>query len=456
MRVRSLSREAQTDVGYLSPDWGCLSMSQDQTGLEDLQKRKAIADAEKAAIEAELARDDAKKKLADSQTPIDPQIKAKEAALDASKSAKEIADAQKARAEAEAAALKAKIGEVPQSGISGNVKLEQGAASFETALLAARAAVTASKLIADAVVQSASAVSGAKLLVFAAGEVPDFQAISVFFSQRTITLRALVDAVSLSDEATKAEAVSRTESVAAAGVALDAVTKLLGFFKSDFEVRGSEVTADHSLLARAVAGELLVLLAGREVELHLKGTFNPSALATVANTFENELASLTFQRDKAAAALIDQERKSVDLQTKLSAITGDTPEEKEFKRPLGEQQKRHQVAADKLKAALTAYDTLVSKLASPDANLTALVRELDVWSTLNEPANLLLLVKMDKAGGSNFTQKNLWTGIFGMPFKVMGGVIASYSLFQGSTGAVLASGVVPVHGGFSKVDEITQ
>ncbi len=102
---------------------GVSAMSQAQSSLEDLQKRKAIAEAEKAMIDAEFARDEAKKKLTDSQVPIDPAKTAKDAKVDAAKSAKDIADAEKAEADAKLAALKAKIGEVPASGISGNVTL---------------------------------------------------------------------------------------------------------------------------------------------------------------------------------------------------------------------------------------------------------------------------------------------------------------------------------------------
>ena len=178
-------------------------MPQTETSTEDFQKRKAIADAEKAAIEAEIARDETKKKLADHQALPDPRKATIEAKLDAAKAAKEIADAAKAQAdaaksqaEAEFAALKAKIGEVPSSGISGEVKLEQGAATMETALLAARATVTASNKIAKAVVPFASANPNAKILVFAAGETLDFQAATGFFAQQSIVLQALTDAAS--------------------------------------------------------------------------------------------------------------------------------------------------------------------------------------------------------------------------------------------------------------------
>ena len=142
------------------------------------------------------------------------------------------------------------------------------------------------------------------------------------------------------------------------------------------------------------------------------------------------------------------------LQTELSKISGDTTADIDAKRKIGERQKLLQGVVDKLKSALAAYDTFVSRLASPDANVTAMIRELDVWSALNEPSSLLLIVKMDKAGGSNYVEKNLWTSFGKMPFKVMGGVIASYTLFQGNSGVVLASGVIPIHGGFKNADKV--
>ncbi len=98
---------------------------------------------------------------------------------------------------------------------------------------------------------------------------------------------------------------------------------------------------------------MLVTLKDRKPILYLKGTFNPTAVTIVRNTFMEEIKSLTFQRGKAAAELVVQERKSSDLQNRFSKI-GDSPADKEKKRQLGEQQKRHQEAVDKLKSALAA------------------------------------------------------------------------------------------------------
>jgi hypothetical protein len=80
--------------------WG-VPMAQAQVSLEDLQKRKTIAEAEKAAIEAETARDEARKKQSDSVAPLDPVKKAKDDAVEAANSANAIADAKKTQSNAQ-------------------------------------------------------------------------------------------------------------------------------------------------------------------------------------------------------------------------------------------------------------------------------------------------------------------------------------------------------------------
>ncbi len=70
-------------------------MAQAQDSLVDLQKRKTIAEAEKEAIEAETARDEARKKQSELVAPLDPAKKAKDNAVEAANSAEAIADAKK-------------------------------------------------------------------------------------------------------------------------------------------------------------------------------------------------------------------------------------------------------------------------------------------------------------------------------------------------------------------------
>ena len=78
-----------------------VTTAQAQGSLEELQKRKTIAEAEKAAIEAETARDEARKKQSELGAPLDPAKKAKDDAVEAANSAKAIADSIKAQSDAQ-------------------------------------------------------------------------------------------------------------------------------------------------------------------------------------------------------------------------------------------------------------------------------------------------------------------------------------------------------------------
>ena len=76
-------------------------MAQAQDSLEALQKRKTIAEAEKEAIQAETARDEARKKQSELVAPLDPVKKAKDDVVEAANSAEATADAQKAQSDAQ-------------------------------------------------------------------------------------------------------------------------------------------------------------------------------------------------------------------------------------------------------------------------------------------------------------------------------------------------------------------
>ena len=78
-----------------------VTMAQAQDSLVDLQKRKTIAEAEKEAIEAETARDEARKKQSEVVAPLDPVKKAKDDAVEAANSAEAITDTKKAQPDAQ-------------------------------------------------------------------------------------------------------------------------------------------------------------------------------------------------------------------------------------------------------------------------------------------------------------------------------------------------------------------
>ena len=84
--------------------------------------------------------------------------------------------------------------------------------------------------------------------------------------------------------------------------------------------------------------------------------------------------------------------------------------------------------------------------------METLVRQYEVSQRLAGEGAVMLTAKVHKVGGSHYIEQNLWTSFGAMPFKVMGGVIVSYSLFEGKTSQLLASQLLPLHGGFESVN----
>lgn len=425
------------------------TMAQGQESLDDLEKRRRIAEAEKAAISAEIARDIERKKQSELTTPVDPTKKANEEAIEAANSAKATAEAKKSQSDAESAAFKAKFGEIPDAGIRGSVELGDKAGSMETALLAARAIEKSGESIADAVKDSLK--ESTVLLIFPAGEAPDLKALSGFRALRPTLLNQFTQALTASERAKRPSV--EVPIVPAIGVALSTVTKLLSFFASDFKVGGSELTADSALLAEVVGGKIRPLLK-TDTEVRLKTIFSPIDPSTYEEFFAAELKPLSDMYATVLEAIRDREHDISILTEKLTKITGDTPQDHVTKLSLSEGIKLHQSALEKLRSTTQAYEMLMSKLLGPDGGLEVLVRQFEVSSLLNGNNSYVLLVKTHKAGGSHYVEKNLWTSFGSMPFKVMGGVVVSYSLFKGKAGNLVLSGVVPVHGGFQKVKNL--
>ena len=92
--------------------------------------------------------------------------------------AKAAHDAKKAAAEAELAALKAQIGEVPDSGYSGDVTVGKKAGETEAALLSAKAVVEAAQEIAKKISSGAKCNNPKpKVLLYSAEQTPKFSSL---------------------------------------------------------------------------------------------------------------------------------------------------------------------------------------------------------------------------------------------------------------------------------------
>ena len=108
-------------------------------------------------------------------------------------------------------------------------------------------------------------------------------------------------------------------------------------------------------------------------------------------------------------------------------------------------------------SAAGVYDSFFGKLTAADDKgnipLTTVVRDTVVADTLKN-GGMLLVAKVQKAVGSFYTKKNMWTLFGGMPFYNMGGVVVSFALLDGAAGTVIQAGIVPVHGGFVKSNRV--
>jgi hypothetical protein len=431
-------------------------MADAQTGVgktvQELEALAKQAEAETKALEAQASLIAARKKLDALQHP--PARTEAEDAIAAAKAAQDVADARKKQYESELQEFKARLGEVPSSGIAGTVTLAANAGKIEAELLASAAIDHVAARIAAALPQPAAA---ARLFVYATQDAPTFQALTAYRVQTGLVGIAFATATAASDKANEGAvppAEARVEGVAAlgaAGVALDAVTKLAGYFRSDFSVQGIDMTPDDALLVAALANRLRAA-EGNRYAVHVPALYNPGALATGVDAIKNDLlANATAKaraqarsatHDRAAGAFAELAKKSV------------VPEEKV---QLGEKAELHRKAAESLRGAIALQDALLTRLATPDDKgatpLVAVVRESAVVASLAGGARLLL-VKASKTGGSLYTEKNLWTSFGRMPFFVGAGVVATYVLLDGVDGKVLASGVVPRHGGFVSARDV--
>jgi hypothetical protein len=432
------------------------------TPAADFVKRQELAeaetkalDAEKKRIEAQVALEEAKKKV--NAPPVSPDANAQ--ALSAAKATKEVADAEKAAADARSAAFKAKYGGVPDSGVAGDVTLSDKAGTLEMALLAHRAVVDAAKMVAEEVRDKLSvskpmdtgkgggkgSTLGLTLYVYPAGQVPNFQAVANFTVQRDAVKKALEQASDGAESRLRAKEGGQEVAFTPAmvGAVLESITKLLGFFRSDFKVGGGDITLDDVALVQAVAGQDL------SARVIVPVLYFPEAVRGAARLVTTELLALSEQQAQAKTLIAQLERLIAAKQKQ----TGAQPPPANQASLEGELVELRRLV-DRLRTATGAYDTMLSRLTAPDEATGAMLRDLAVWNGLNEGDGCLLLVKVQRAGGSYYTKKNLLTALGRMPFYVAGGAVVSFTLLTGEDGTVLTSGVLPVHGGFESVKEV--
>ena len=236
---------------------------------------------------------------------------------------------------------------------------------------------------------------------------------------------------------------------AAAGLAVEAADKLLGFFRTDYTVGGIDVSVEDTALINELAG--LLTAKGRQV--FLPKVFSGRELMASSGSVIDEVQDLALRNVRASASAARHERAAGSWSERAAAATDD-----QQKRERTAASERHTHAAEGLRNAIALYGAWFTSLSSFDsqaavAPMAAVIREHALMQALGDGRSLLL-TKLHASGGSYYTKKNILTALGAMPFFHMGGTVASYAFLDGSTGAVKAAGTIPVHGGFVQADEL--
>lgn len=403
------------------------TQAENATKLAELQNQKALLDAQKGIADSKKALDQAAGGSAQQLTDLQNQ--------------KALADAQKALADSQTQATLARfIGDVKAGPFSGSVDLKERGGTEEAALLAARAVREAAEIIAKKV-----HTLGAKFYLFASKDLPSFQRLLTFRFRKDLVKQAFAAANVRKPIAAAEAAPVVTAALVSAG--LDAASKLLGFFKTDFTVGGTEVKLDESLLLFAVAGALA------HKEVHLPLVYEPKAPSDALESILVEMAELTDLRTRAANEARTMQE-NIAASQKQAADPANAPKKDEIAASIATDQKR----LDQLNGVVTVYDTFASSLTAADSGgsvpLAAVALELAIQKALATEGAVVLLLRLESSGGGYLIKKNLLTGLWKMPLFHMGGATVSYLALKGPDGRVAGGDVVPVHGGFVASDEI--
>lgn len=411
----------------------------------------------------------------DTQT-VDPIIAAanqEKAIADAKKAAY---DAQSAKSKAELDAIKARIGDIPASGYTGKVELKENAGQMEASLLTSAAIVTASSEI------TRNLPCGKTKTIFLSvpNELPSTQALLGFMAQ----LGLLEQAKSRAEDASKVALVDGpletiadlsqkslpAAAIPAVGATLEAGSKLLSYFKTEFTVGGVQTSFDDTIVIHALAGRLAsstkykaIIVPSMFEQSKLTSTMETILKSTIEDQEDSksfhlkELAAVKKYTELVAAAEIEKkDAEDVPKKTKTSDRSLENAVKKLSVANKG--LKAHIFAEGLWQKAIDSYDAFFTKMFTAndkgDLPIAQVVRA-DALNTIFQDG-YILVTKLQVHGGSYYTKKNIWTTFGEMPFYNSGGATISYMLFDGASRTVLASGVVPVLGGFVKPSGIAE
>jgi hypothetical protein len=377
----------------------------------------------------------------------DPQIAAAKAATELANALKAQSDAEKAAYDSAAAAAKARMGDIPSSGYSGTADASGTAGGTEALLLGA---VAINRVAAQMAVRLKSDVpaSVSSLMLYASASIPDFQALMAFNAQREGLKRAFEAAAKSTKEAEQGE--SLATSVGTVGLGLDAINKLLGYFKTDYKFLDLAVASSDAMLVTALAAELRK----QGLNAQMPSTYLPPTVLD-GEAFLKPISEVFDWSEQAHEKQLRNESEASRTKAKMAKALKDkadadvTQDQTRLSR-LEDAAAIWKAVAERIDGFIKASTTASDKGIVP---LALVVQQSWIRSRLDQGA-VLVVVQLHKVAGTAYTKKNIWSSLGANPFFVMGGAVAGMTALAGNTGQVLSSAFIPWHGGYRSVSEV--
>lgn len=325
--------------------------------------------------------------------------------------------AQKAKVDAEMALIKAQTGTVSDSGYKGEASQATDAGKAEGMMLGA---VALNKIADKFAAQLKKDLPSAKTFLLYSDKLPDFHALALFNIQyEALKQQAKKEAgkgekrEAANDESGRSvKSAALLPAIGEIGSTLDFTKNLLSFFKTDYSFSPVDISLDNAMLLNALARSVRKeYIASRSVKVELPELYDVD-LCLPGQKVTDQL------QDIIGWAAVDTKdntcsQEARDFLTKLT-----TPDDK-----------CHTILADVVRQAV-------------------IKQKLEVQNTV------MMLLRPTKLSGTTYTKKNILSSLGANPFHVMGGAIASYTAFDGPTGAVVSSMLLPWHGGYHSVSEV--
>lgn len=314
-------------------------------------------------------------------------------------------DAQAARYTAEAQMIAARTKPLSDLAGEGKVTLGAGAGELESWLLSAEAIQEAGALIVTAIGRDKP------VLLLTGDDTVDFQLL--------ISLNEEIDDISRQLNRAKTEAGACGKKPSGPRLTNNApIIPLIGalgsILQSDTEVRGVNVDAKDRILATAVAREL------RANAILPTAAAYPDSAETALSIKIGNLSQLRAQAEQLKACL---------PASKKDEIAG-------------------------LATAITRHDTFRTAISS--ANAQGRVRLADAFALqaiyIDTPT--VLRVRLEKAGGTLLTRKNIWTALGAKAVAVTGGVVATFIQTDPTKGSVINAGLITCRTGLKSLSGV--